>query len=133
MVWSVGPAKLGPPSGGLGADKQSGGIDCLHCRPKGGTVDTGKYVYDRATRYLNCWFLLGQHATNRDLWETFRDSLAARSASTSFKHVYGHVGLLGNERADRLANQGRLRHPGRLQFLRKRRERHGLAPAVLAA
>ena len=39
----------------------------------------------------------------------------------------------GNERADRLANQGRLQHPGRLQFLWDRRERHGLAPVVLAA
>ena len=43
-------------------------------------VTDSKYVYDGATRYLNCWFLLGQHVTNRDLWEALRDSLSACSA-----------------------------------------------------
>ena len=90
-------------------------------------VTDSKYVYEGATRYLNRWFLLGQHVTNRDLWEALRDSLSARSAPTRFKRVYSHVGILGNERADRLANQGRLQHPSGLQFLRERCERHGLA------
>ena len=76
--------------------------------------------------------VLGQHVTNRDLREVLRDSLSACSAPTRFRHVYSHVGILGNERADRLAKQGRLQHPGRLQFLRERCERHGLAPMMLA-
>ena len=59
-------------------------------------VTDSKYVCDGATRYLNRCFLLGQHVTNRDLWEALRDSLSARSAPTRFKHVYSHVGILGN-------------------------------------
>ena len=61
-------------------------------------VTDSKSVYDGATRYLNRWFLLGQHVTNRDLWEALHDSLLARSAPTRFTHVYSHVGILRNEK-----------------------------------
>ena len=74
---------------------------------------------------MNGWFSLGEQIPNWDKWDSLRDALSARRVPTCFKHVYSHIGILGDERADPLANQGRLQHPGRLQFLREQRERHG--------
>ena len=101
-------------------------------------VTDRKCVYDGATTHLRGWLLLD--ILHWDLWAQVRNVLDSRVAPTHRWHVYSHVGVLGNERADSLANQGCLNHPGRLQFLRDEgsprpgssfcatRARHGLAP-----
>ena len=67
--------------------------------------------------------LQGQQVSNHDLWDSLRSLMRSRSGETLWKHVYSHVGIEGNERADALANLGQLQHPGRLQFLRDLRAR----------
>ena len=52
--------------------------------------------------------LLGQREVRR--------VISAQRAVTARKHVFSHISILGNERADRLARQ--LKHPFRMQFLR---------------
>ena len=72
---------------------------------------------------LGCAYYAGiQHARAR-----------THTPLTRWKHVYSHIGVLGNERADRLANQGYLSRSGRSHFLRKQRARQGLAPVSLPA
>lgn len=46
---------------------------------------------------------------NRELILNIREDIAWRKGLVSFEHVRGHVGIPGNERADQLANQGRLK------------------------
>ena len=50
--------------------------------------------------------------------------------SAAFVHVHSHVGIVGNGRADDLANAVRLGHPECLQFLRDHSIRQ-LAPPVV--
>ena len=73
-------------------------------------ITNNKYVYDGVTLYMHRWALQDRGVTNQDLWESLKAVLQARSAETLWKHVYSHVGIVGNERADSLANQGRRRH-----------------------
>ena len=42
------------------------------------------------------------------MWDSLKSLLRSRSGETLWKHVYSDVGVLGNERADALANQGRI-------------------------
>ena len=54
----------------------------------------------------------GSPVANRTLIEYIAALLAEREASgqhVEFEHVYGHVGIEGNEGADRLANVGATR------------------------
>ena len=69
-------------------------------------ITDSKYVYDGVTMHLHHWALQGRRVTNQDLWESLKAVLQARSAETLRKHVYNHVGIVGNERADSLANKG---------------------------
>ena len=94
-------------------------------------ITDSKYVYDGVTLYMHRWALEGRRVTNQDLWESLKAVLRARSAETLWKHVYNHVGIVGNERADSLANQGRRRHPDRVPYLRLARQ--GQRPVVLAS
>ena len=50
-------------------------------------VTDSKYVYDGATQYPNRWFLLGQHVTNRDLWEALRNSFSASTTPTCSGYI----------------------------------------------
>ena len=67
------------------------------------------------------WALQGCSVSNKDLWDSLR-SLLSCTSETLWKHIYGHVGVVGNERADTLANLGRLQlrdlqHRRRLNFV----------------
>ena len=95
-------------------------------------VTYSRYVNDGTTLYMNRWFLLGQKVANHDLWVELWQVLSARRAVTKWKHVYSHIGILGNERVDHLANHGRLEHPGRTRFLMERAARQGVRPVTLS-
>ena len=62
---------------------------------------------------------VGRLVANADLWGELTAALVARQNKWSIMWLRGHVGVLGNEMADRLANQGRLLHPARLAWLRR--------------
>ena len=79
------------------------------------------------------WFLLGSNVSNVDLWEDLHAALRARAAPTVLRHVYSQIGIVGNERADVLANSGHIGHPARLQFLCEQRAHHGVSPVILCA
>ena len=83
--------------------------------------------------YMHRWAPQGRRVTNQDLWESLKAVLQACSAETLWKHVYNHVGILGNERADSLANQGRRCHPDRARYLQDRLACQGQRPVVLAS
>ena len=94
-------------------------------------ITDSRYVYDGATVHLQRWFTLDRQVSNLDLRQQLREVMLSRKALTAFRHVYSHVGIVGNERADDLANAGRLGHPERLQFLRDRSIRQLAPPIVL--
>ena len=79
-------------------------------------ITDSRYVYDGATVHLPRWFTLGRQVSNLDLWQQLREVMLSRTTSTAFRHVYSHVGTVGNEHADDMANVGCLGHPERLQF-----------------
>jgi ribonuclease HI len=56
---------------------------------------------------------------NMDLWEILQKTASKRSQPWEVEWTRGHVGLSGNEKADELANKGRLNHPSRLLYLAK--------------
>ena len=86
-------------------------------------VTHSKYVFDGVTTHLQRWLLLGRQVPNWDLWAQLQEVVHSCTAPTHWKHVYSHVGILGNGRADSLVNQGRLNHLGRAQYLSCRRAR----------
>ena len=98
--------------------------------PEGGRQDS-KYVYDGTLKHLRRWRLQGRPVLNSDLWLQLQAEVDARVPPTLWRHVYSHIGIAGNERADELANQGRLAHPLRRQFLRDRAETAGRPSAVV--
>ena len=79
---------------------------------------------------MHRWTLQGRLVANHDPWESLKVLLQARSAETLWKHVYSHVGIVGNERADSLTNHGRPRHPDWAQYLHDLRTRRGQRPVV---
>ena len=67
---------------------------------------------------ISGWRVAGARPVeNRDLWERFGKAVAVRISAWTIFWTRGHMGLEGNELADRLANDGRQKHPGRRQFL----------------
>jgi ribonuclease HI len=48
-----------------------------------------------------------------DLWEILQKKGSTRSQPWEVEWTRGHVGLSENEKADKLANKGRLNHPSR--------------------
>ena len=86
-------------------------------------ITNGKHVYDGVTAYMHRWAVQGRQVSNHDLWDSLRSLMRSPSGKTLWKHVYSHVGVVDNERADTLANFGRLQHPGRPQFVRDLRGR----------
>ena len=58
------------------------------------------------------WTRMGHRLENADLWKVVKrvlSALARKDISVKFKHVPAHVGVYGNERADRLAKAAALR------------------------
>ena len=80
-------------------------------------VTDSRYVYDGILKHLRSWRLQGRPFLNSDLWLRLQAEVDARVAPTLWRHEYSHIEVAGNERADELANQGRLAHPRRRQFL----------------
>ena len=89
-----------------------------------------KCVYDGVT--VHRWALQGRQVVNQDLWDLQKLLIQSRSGATLWLHVYSHVGVVGNERADALANQGRCQHPAHLQMLRDLCAQQGQPQVVLS-
>ena len=75
-----------------------------------------EYVFLGATGAARRWKLRGWTGSsgpvsNVPLWELLLDTLSAHTGSIKFIKVPSHVDILGNNEADRLADQGRLSHP----------------------
>ena len=75
-----------------------------------------EYVFQGATGAARRWKLRGWTASsgsvsNVPLWELLLDTLGTHKGSIKFIKVPSHVDILGNNEADRLADQGRLSHP----------------------
>ena len=62
---------------------------------------------------------VGTSEINADLWRDLVYVLAQRHHPWSLMWLRGHVGVPGNEKADRLANQARLQHPSRVAWLQR--------------
>ena len=94
-------------------------------------ITDSRYVYDGATVHLLRWFTLGRQVSNLDPWQQLREVMLSWTALTTFRHVYSHVGTVGNERADDLANTSCLGHSERLQFRRDCSIKRLAPPVVL--
>ena len=94
-------------------------------------VTDSRYVYDGILKHLRRWRLQGRPFLNSDLWLQLQAEVDARVAPTLWRHVSSHIGVAGNEWADELANQGRLAHPQRRQFLRDQAETAGRLSLVV--
>ena len=75
-----------------------------------------EYVFLGATGAARRWKLRGWTGSsgpvsNVPLWELLLDTLSAHTGSIKFIKVPSHVDILGNNEADRLAEQGRFSHP----------------------
>ena len=89
-------------------------IAALRVVPRGQAlrvVTDSKYVYNGILKHLRRWRLQGRPFLNSDLWLQLQAQVDARVAPTLWRHVCSHIGVAGNERADELANQGRLAPP----------------------
>ena len=109
-------------------------IAALRVVPRGQplwVVTDSKYMYDGILKHLRRRRLQGRPFVNSDLWLQLQVDVDARTAPTLWRHVYSHIGVAGNERADELANQGRLTHPRRRQFLRDKAEAAGRPSVVV--
>ena len=68
------------------------------------------YVVNGVTSWLKGWLKnnwvtsTGAPVRNLELWKKMHHLLSARSKKVSWFHVPGHSGIVGNERADRIAS-----------------------------
>ena len=108
-------------------------IACIEALRSIHIITDSKYVYDGVTAHMHRWALQGRSVSNQDLWDSLRSLLRSRTSETLWKHVYSHVGVVGNEHADAQANLGRLQHPARLQLFRDLQHQRGLTSVVLSS
>ncbi|MFN2427373.1 MAG: RNase H family protein [Candidatus Binatia bacterium] len=85
-------------------------VETQHGEPASVTVVTDStYVLKGATQWLGNWKRRGWktaadgEVANRDLWERLDKAIAA-SGRLRWRHVPGHAGFAGNERADEIAS-----------------------------
>jgi ribonuclease HI len=82
-----------------------------------------QFVVKGATLWLRQWKengfkgTCGHSVAHSDLWQLVDNALQGREGAWAIRWTAGHVGISGNEQADRLANSGRLQHPGRVAYL----------------
>lgn len=93
----------------------SGAIGALeHLRRTPGRIEIhtdSKYLIDGITKWIHGWrrkgwkTATGGDVLNRDLWESLAALLGERGRENgvSWRHVRGHAGIAGNERADAIA------------------------------
>ena len=76
-----------------------------------------KYCIDGINKSIQKWFMdgwtrRGKHLRNADLWQVMQRTLKAMKAAglkVEFRHVPAHVGIFGDEKADKLAKTALLR------------------------
>ena len=86
------------------------------------------------------WTRMGHRLENTDLWKVIKRVLSAVASrpdfSVKFNYVPAHVGVYGNERADRLANAvARRAHAAAARLREQRQEQalEALADSIVAA
>ncbi|CAG8804311.1 7913_t:CDS:2, partial [Dentiscutata erythropus] len=74
-----------------------------------------KYTINACESWIPKWIknnwksVRGEPVKNKDLFIRLIELIGSRAGEVSFTHVPGHVGIPGNEAADRLANLGALK------------------------
>ena len=88
-------------------------------------VVDSEYVYDALTKHILKWEKAGWRSSSgavshSDLWIPLLAQMRRHQQTARFIWVPSHVGIVGNEGADQLAEQGRLSHPYNLTSFAKR-------------
>ena len=88
-------------------------------------VVDSEYVYDALTKHILKWEKAGWRSSSgavshSDLWIPVLAQMRRHQQTARFIWVPSHVGIVGNEGADQLAEQGRLSHPYNLTRFAKR-------------
>ena len=88
-------------------------------------VVDSEYVYDAVTKHILRWEKAGWRTSlgevsHSDLWIAVLSHMRRCQQTARFIWIPSHVGIVGNEGADHLAEQGRLSHPYNLTQFAKR-------------
>lgn len=68
------------------------------------------YLINGITKWVEAWKARGwmtlkkEEVLNQDIWRKLADLIDSGNVVVEWKHVGGHVGIAGNERADRIAS-----------------------------
>ena len=73
-------------------------------------VVESEWVYNGVTEWAAVWRSAKGDVAHRDLWEPFVDLVQTRGDLFSIRWVPSHIDIMGNEKADQLAKEGRVRH-----------------------
>ena len=79
-------------------------------------ITDSEWVYKGITQWVrvwarNDWKSTSRDVHHRDLWEQLIALTSGSSHPVTYQHVPSHIGVPGNEGADRLAEEGRMQHP----------------------
>ncbi|KAF8827360.1 hypothetical protein HHX47_DHR5000756 [Lentinula edodes] len=70
-------------------------------------LSDSRLVVDGMTKWLKHWEdIAWLNVDNKDLWMNIANDIRKQPYSTAFKWIKGHVGIHGNEEADKLADEG---------------------------